>query len=313
MQKFIMMMGLPGCGKSTKVKELVDDDTIVLSSDAIRVELGIAPDKVGRTFEVLHQRVRTSLKDGKSVIYDATNLSRKNRLAALRVAAQSHVDCRKILYCFLTPLGTCKKRNAQRTGAARVPDELYIRMMKQFDIPLKEEGWDEIEFMREPVDKLTVALGDTVGFQQDNIHHTSDLFTHMREAADKAVEIATDRGYGYWTRTTRLLETAGLYHDIGKLLTKDFHNARGVVTKDAYYYGHDKVGSYLYASELGTMVGYQWSDIYIISVLIGFHMRSYLVFDKQPDGKATLQDKEMLGTKLWEMLEILHEADKQAH
>lgn len=42
MPKFIMMVGLPGSGKSTWAKEYVktsENETVILSSDAVREEL----------------------------------------------------------------------------------------------------------------------------------------------------------------------------------------------------------------------------------------------------------------------------------
>lgn len=84
---FIMMVGLPCSGKSTYAKELSNDlEAIICSSDAIRKELSgdiNLQDKNEEVFKVLHNRIKENLKEGKSVIYDATNINSKRRRSFL--------------------------------------------------------------------------------------------------------------------------------------------------------------------------------------------------------------------------------------
>ena len=89
MSSFIMMIGLPGSGKSTIAQAYSEGYGYeVVSSDAIREELyGDAaiqgdPQKV---FKVFHQRIEEVLKAGNNCIADATNLKRKNRISMLRL------------------------------------------------------------------------------------------------------------------------------------------------------------------------------------------------------------------------------------
>lgn len=79
----IMMMGLPGSGKTTKAHGLSRICVCpIISSDEIRKEITGSEDNQEcneEVFKVLHQRVKDELLYNKSqaVIYDACNISYK--------------------------------------------------------------------------------------------------------------------------------------------------------------------------------------------------------------------------------------------
>lgn len=62
---FVMMVGLPGSGKSTYAKELADEmRAVICSSDAIREELRgdeNSQDKNEEVFKILHSRIKECL------------------------------------------------------------------------------------------------------------------------------------------------------------------------------------------------------------------------------------------------------------
>ena len=94
MTRFVMMCGLPGSGKSTYADELArKEGFIVHSSDKIREELGDVNDqsKNEQVFTILHKRIKDDLRSEKNVIYDATNINRKRRVAFLREL--KHILC----------------------------------------------------------------------------------------------------------------------------------------------------------------------------------------------------------------------------
>ena len=90
---FFMLVGISGSGKSTfaeKIKhwgELEKEDVEIFSSDEIRKELygdaSIQKDHE-KVFRILHSRVKEALSQGKTVVYDACNLSAKRRKAFLQ-------------------------------------------------------------------------------------------------------------------------------------------------------------------------------------------------------------------------------------
>lgn len=91
--KFYMLVGLSGSGKSSyNFKE----EVVKISSDALRKELfGDENDQThnAEVFNELHKRVILNLKNGKNVVYDATNLSRRRRVAFLNNI--KYIDCEK--------------------------------------------------------------------------------------------------------------------------------------------------------------------------------------------------------------------------
>ena len=84
----VMMVGLPASGKSTIAHNLAKENNyIIFSSDELRVELyGDINDQNHNhdLFIELHKRIKTALKEGNNVIYDACNLSSKRRVAFLQ-------------------------------------------------------------------------------------------------------------------------------------------------------------------------------------------------------------------------------------
>ncbi len=298
MNEFIMMVGIPGCGKSYKSKELAARGYSVHSSDALRDELNMHEgSQCTYIFELMHKNIKTDMDAGKNIVYDATNLSRKRRIAYLESIKK--YNYKKICYLFITPVDVCKERNANRTGYACVPDYVYDRMLRSYEVPMLEEGWDEII----PIyDNFNFELPD-MNVSQDNPHHTLSIEDHMK-AAFKYLED---------NNTDDMIEIAARYHDIGKIYTKKFENYKGEPTEHAHYYGHENYGAYIFL----VLWTSKWSKIYSfdkalhIAQLINWHMAPFIRWDKSP--KAFEKDLKFLGQIFVNEINILHEADVQAH
>ena len=104
MRYFIMLCGLSGSGKSTLAEDLLkryESRVTYIASDKIREELcGNENDQSKNTevFELIHKRIRNWSKDENSttyLIYDATNLTYKNRRSILQNISK---DIKKIIY-----------------------------------------------------------------------------------------------------------------------------------------------------------------------------------------------------------------------
>lgn len=142
MPKFIMLIGPSGSGKSTLSKML---GGIHLSSDAIREELwGDASDQQNgaKVFQVLNERTLTALKEGKDVVYDATNLYSKNRKALIEDIRAKVPGCFFEAYVCDTPLEECIARQDLRDR--KVPIEVIERQYSRLQLPTLDEGWDAI-------------------------------------------------------------------------------------------------------------------------------------------------------------------------
>ena len=241
MSEFVMMMGLPGSGKSAYVAENYHAPYQVLSSDLIRNEmkLGHSKEDNAKVFDLMNRKAFEHLCEDRDVVYDATNLQRKFRvqmLKKIRSDIGNSVKTRLIL--MLRPVDECKRFNNQRSGWAFVPEDVIDRMYQSFEAPAYYEGWDYIEIIfdnSDSTEKEFYMKADLVNFDQHNPHHKSSLGKHMADTANYIMERDfTDFG----------LVTAGLYHDYGKVKTQSFINKKGESTDEAHYYNHHNVGAY---------------------------------------------------------------------
>lgn len=306
--KLIMMIGPAASGKSTwaqRLKAETDEEFIILSSDAIRKEIygdeAIQKDPK-KIFDLLHARARYYLLKGNNVIYDATNLLFKNRMAFLNYIKD--IDCEKTAYIVVVPYEVCVGQNMTRER--QVPESVIYRHFTQIQLPFKEEGWDHIYYTRDFYDKwynIVEILDHMEGFNQDNPNHSLDLYNHCLEAYEQINDKVDDN----WA-----LSVAALLHDIGKLYTKTSVKMNGMIDGYSHYYGHDSFGAYV-----SLMIGEKDSSIYQsfndnlsedeeyhIALLINYHMLPF--FGAKKLWNAFSQN-------FRDEITLLHEADKAAH
>ena len=294
--RLIMLMGLPASGKSSWAHSarIVYPEYVVLSSDEIRRNLfgsgGYSQKEQRQVFSELHGRAIAALRNGQTVVYDATNIKRKRRMAFLEQIAK--VPCRKELKCFVLPVEMLKERNVKREFV--VPDEVYTRQLTSFDPPMFQEGWDDIELLMPPSVQSKDGMMDLRkidGFDQRNPHHPYTLGEHCALTAWNCCPCDTK------------LFCAALYHDYGKLFTQSF-DENGV----AHYYGHDCCSSYYVLPHLLTG-GHTVQYTLEVANLIRWHMRPF-EWSKSP--RAEERDKKFLGEEFYNSLRKLHEADVKA-
>lgn len=290
MQKFIMLCGLPASGKSYWARAHRTASLTHLSSDEMREIYGGSDNN--QIFELMHQITISHLKDGLSVIYDATNLARKHRVAILSEVKRKFpaVFCQIIV--FMAPLDKLKERNSHRVGAACVPDEVFQKMLCSFQFPQFFEGWDEIH-MDESNEYELVDMANATEFDQMNPHHKLTLWDH----SSKARELMKDH-YG-----DAVMREAAFFHDIGKLYTQTF-DENGV----AHYYGHENAGAYMYALHAFQLGLYSFNEILDILFLINYHMRPY-----QWSDRTFQKDLTLFGEDKIKKLKLLHFCDEEAH
>lgn len=139
--KFVMLVGLPGAGKSTFAQSF--EGFAIHSPDAIRNELNIHEiDRAQEVLDILHERIYVDMEQGKDIVYDSTNLTPNRRKKFLRSIEKYEYE--KICYVIDTLVATCRARNDRRTGYAKVSDEEFERMELVFKQPTYVEGWDRI-------------------------------------------------------------------------------------------------------------------------------------------------------------------------
>lgn len=137
MSTLYTMVGLPGSGKSTFSKNHAE--CVVVSTDEIRAELfgdASVQAKSDEVFRIAFQRIAENLKNGKDVIFDATNVSVKSRKSSFRFNAKH------VAVYVSTDVAECKRRNANRDR--KVNENVIDRIASRLVIPTKAEGFDEI-------------------------------------------------------------------------------------------------------------------------------------------------------------------------
>lgn len=85
----VLTVGPAASGKSTLLRQLRADGAVdrVVSTDAVRGELGLPPDEVEMTYAIARRQVGDALREGCVVAVDATNVRAGDRAAWLAVAA----------------------------------------------------------------------------------------------------------------------------------------------------------------------------------------------------------------------------------
>ena len=311
--EFIMLVGLPGSGKSTFIKRYKEYK--VHSSDDIREELtGDAnrQDINNLVFKTLHNRVKEDLLNGQSVIYDATNVSRKRRKAFLQEL--NNIPCWKYCLLIATPFEVCLERNSQRDR--KVPYHVIERMYKDFDIPWYTEGWDNIYLeYTDPNHKDLYGhwrrfISDTSDFNQESKYHTETLGEHCRLCSEYIVTRVNELN----ALNERETLIAGALHDCGKPFCQSFIDSRGNISESAHYYCHEHVGAYnslFYLKDAEI-------DSLLVAALINYHMMLHFFKDWKPKTidkyeKELTSHKWLNEMEFYKALKILHEGDKNAH
>jgi len=305
MPNFTMLVGLSGSGKSYYASDFfMFQDTAVISSDSLRKELyGNESDQThnSQVFTEMEKRTIENLKNNKSVLYDATNLNRKRRVALLK-NLKKEVKRNDISYfCSIIyrDIEECIRLDSERERT--VGENVIISQARMFEIPTKDEGWDYIgitDYVKEKITpmKYIESLKD---FDQKNHNHALTLGEHCIKTREHSYSLIENLNSTNWEYPIIM---ASYLHDIGKVYT-------GAINKygDMSYFNHENVGAYMV---LGFSNYFSKKDIMVISWLIQYHMRPYTW---SPDNKGKSNFVKIWTDTLTDKLLVLHEADKLAH
>ena len=267
--KLYIMIGISASGKSTIAKQIAErDNCIIVSSDAIRGEIcegGVSDQsKNEEVFRIFHRRIKENLLKGNNVIADATNITIKSRKAIFD--AVKNIDCYKIGYLVVKNIKDCIKDNKNSDRVA-VPDEVIYRQVGKFQIPFREEGYDNIVIEDLNKDNSELFLVNDMirhlqmsKFDQKNPYHNQTLEEHCDFVTEEF------RKYNY----PNYYNFAARQHDIGKMYTQTF-DENGI----AHYYGHEGYGTYLLLSDYNSIfreMFYSKDEILDMLFLINYHM-----------------------------------------
>ena len=148
MKELVLMMGVPGSGKSTYARNILKYGDIYVSRDEIRYSMLTDEDdyfaKENEVIKTFIQYIDDALIDTQyqgKVYADATHLSPKGRAQVLNQLKNKN----KVSVIYLdVPLNVILARNAQREGRALVPENVIRRMYKSIILPTKAEGIEKL-------------------------------------------------------------------------------------------------------------------------------------------------------------------------
>ena len=167
-QNLIVLIGIPGCGKSTFADHARNEAGMtVISTDEIREELtgeAGSQERNKDVFPLAYGRTRRALEEGKDVVFDATNVTRSSRKQVLSCIPDRN-SIRVTYVWFDVPLAKCIQRN--RTRDRQVPEPVIKRFSSHFETPL---------IGGEDFDRIVVSFsgGDDAWFKAQAAHCFKD-------------------------------------------------------------------------------------------------------------------------------------------
>lgn len=141
----IIFCGIQASGKSTYFQQHFFHTHVRISMDLLRTR-----HREKRFMELC-------LQSGQRFVIDNTNPSAEERSRYILPAKQARF--RVICYYFESPLAEAIRRNASRSGKARIPDKGIGGTYKRLEIPSLAEGYDAIyKVQLRPDNQYTVML-----------------------------------------------------------------------------------------------------------------------------------------------------------
>lgn len=140
----IMLIGVPGSGKSALALKFPQFGYAVLNKDSIRRELYGCESNQGRFGEVdrlFQGRLNDCLQLGLNVVIDNCNVHMSERRKVIDAALRHNYACHLVL--LEVPLSIAKARNAarQRQVPEQVIENFYSELCPQTDAPLSGKGY----------------------------------------------------------------------------------------------------------------------------------------------------------------------------
>lgn len=147
MTTLYMLIGVPGSGKTTWVKNNKNDAVVLSTDDYIeriaaeqnKTYSEVFKDEIDSANTHMSQELTRAIKNGDDIIWDQTNLTVKSRKGKLSKIPKNY---RKVAVYFSVPQDL-RQRLASRPGKT-IPEPVIISMINQLQPPSKEERFDEV-------------------------------------------------------------------------------------------------------------------------------------------------------------------------
>jgi predicted kinase len=151
MPKLFMLVGVPGAGKSTWIKnQTLTNDAIILSTDAYIEDMALAE---GKTYSAvfgdyiydavaqLDEDLEYAMQHSKDIIWDQTNLSLRGRREKLDMVMGSY---EKIAVVFKTPDDIAERLKRREAKGKVIPVKVFDAMVMGYEPPTRFEGFSQI-------------------------------------------------------------------------------------------------------------------------------------------------------------------------
>ena len=322
----VVTVGLPSSGKTSWVDDFIGENQgkaiDVISSDKIREEVFNDIEDQNHNsevFDLMKRRTKESLSQGHVVIYEATNISSKRRRALLK-ELNKYYDKAICLFKYKR-LTACQIDNEKRDR--EVPSNVIDRMYRNFEIPHKSEGFDEI--IVDFDEKTNLYLGNKskggIGFLKDELLaiETYDDYKSLlcQLGLNQCIDMPQDSKWHTLSLSKHMYFCFRAvreyhWHDINLVIASMLHDISkpNVRTEDkdqkyAHYYGHENASAYDVIDILLRYVRIDIEDILEIAWLIGNHMKLKNNIDKD-------KFSNIIGYDDYLRLEALDNADNSA-
>jgi predicted kinase len=147
---FRIMVGAPGSGKSTWAKALAEKDPNIVRVCPDDCRRAISGDSNNQAvsypaFCMAKDQIRKALTEGKSIVFDATNMFRKARKDFINIAREN--GAKVVAEVFECDKATLLARNAKRglEGGRNVSEAVIDNFLGKYQRPEKPE-FDEVIF-----------------------------------------------------------------------------------------------------------------------------------------------------------------------
>ena len=154
-----VMVGLPGTGKSTLIKDMYNPDTWIYSTDmyieSMAEDNGITYNEafesnIKAATEFNEEKLTTMMSLQKDIIWDQTNLGVKKRAKIINRMKKAGYQVRCV--CIMPPEPAhisdqkdWKFRLEHRPGK-NIPNHVLANMIESYVVPTIEEGFDMVSF-----------------------------------------------------------------------------------------------------------------------------------------------------------------------
>lgn len=246
-----VLEGVAGSGKSTIAENLrvSEDGAVVISSDEIREELfgSLSQEDNNRVFDLMFTRTIEALKEQKTVIYDATNLSRRKRAHLYREVKRLSPDSIVGIIVLFATLETLLERNRNREHYKKVPEEVIKKMYLNMQPPRDgvdcdfylcegEKYFDKTVFVSAftTLESLLAKVEDEKAKAEISLCYAEHDTPFHLETIDEHIDLCIDKA------KTKGMKTIAAFHDLGKGVAKD----------GGKYIGHENLSSMYYLNAL---------------------------------------------------------------